>query len=182
MFNFWKKTPNEAEVEAIATRNLFEATAALTLKHTATLQAELFATARHLRGYCDEQIRKADKAKKTARYNWLQRDWRILTGLATLEHELELERNRSIQTVRLMAEGLKRIGDAATLEKKEFYAACLIKARDMQVAGNDLNAADKAFFEAVGISLAQMAQRFAPEKTTNTHSDEQGDSSDAGNP
>ena len=159
---FWSKKPNDADVESIAARNLFEAVAALVLKHTATLQTEVYATSRQLRGYCDEQIRKADASKKTARYNRLQRAWRKLTGLETLERELELERNRSIQALRTVADGLKRIGDSAVLDKKEFYAACLIKARDMQDAAKGAkNASDKAFFDAVGLSLAQMAQRFA---------------------
>lgn len=167
MPSLWKKQPNEAEVEAIASRNLFEAVAALVLKQSATQQTSLLEASRLLRGHCDEQVRKADKAKKTTRYGWLQRQWLKLTGLAALESELELERNRSIQTVRVIAESLKTIATTAALEKKDFYAACLIKARDMQDAANGIaNQSDSVFLNAVGISLAQMAQRFAPEKTT----------------
>lgn len=167
MLNFWKTAPDEAEVESIASRQLFEAAAALVLKQSSTQRTALLEASRLLRGHCDEQIRKADKAKKTTRHSWLLRQWRTLTGLASLESELELERNRSIQTVRLVAESLKTVATSAALEKKDFYAACLIKARDMQdAAAGQARKADSAFFNAVGISLAQMAQRFAPEKTT----------------
>lgn len=163
--DFFAKKPNEAEVEAIANRNLFEAAVALTLKYSATNSAALLDASRLLRGHCDEQIRKADKTKKTTHYNVIQRWWRKLSGLETLERELELERNRSIQTVRIIAEQLKHLG-TTVVEKKDFYGACLLKAMDMQNAAmGQTNKGNKAFFTAVSLSIAQMAQRFAPEKT-----------------
>jgi hypothetical protein len=165
MLRFWKKQVNEAEVEAIANRNLFEAVAALTLKYTQDHATALLTASRQIRGLCDDTIRKADKTKKLTRRGRLMTAWRTLTGLDTLERELELERNRSVQALRLVAEQLKHLGETG-VHRHEFHAACLLKARDLQAAAAQLSGIDRDTVTQAAISVTQMAMRFREPTTT----------------